>query len=145
MYIVEFEIAFREEIDTPALRSKLAAFLKIPIAQIVDLNDYWDLESGQQKSHIGLTVYYSGSGLKTLAKGVCFLPLEGERMGDLAFYLAVELKTEVVIGDYSYPNHMVQDRSLIYFPNGSCARAISKWDGINEANEVELCLFGKSF
>ena len=143
MSITNFEIAFRHVITGRALTNCLADFLQITPDNIVDADAYWVLDAHMQKTHIGVTVCHSGRGLRTLLKGVSGLALEGELLGELAFYYATRLKTEAVIGDHTYPDPRAQDRSLIYFPDGSCARCIDNWDAASQVNEVELAPFGR--
>lgn len=142
MSINNFEIAFRDVISALDLRSQLARFLRIPVTNIVDFNNYWDLDETQQQLSVGVSMDYSACGPKTLLRGVCFFPLKGEQMGSLAYHFVTRLKTEVAIGDYTYPSPHAQDRSLVYFPDGSCARAIAIWNTLNNVNDIELAPFG---
>lgn len=142
MPINNFEIAFRGAVSALDLQNQLACFLKIPIANIVDFDNYWNLNETRQKLLVGISIDYSACGLKTLLRGMCFFPLKDEQMGNLASDFATRLNMKVVIGDYTYPNPRAQDRSLVYFPNGSCARAIASWDRFNDANDIELVPFG---
>lgn len=119
MSINNFEIAFRDVIGFLDLHSQLARFLKIPVTDIVNFDNYWDLDETQQQLSVGVSIDYSACGLKTLLQGVCCFPLEGEQMGSLAYNFATRLKTEAVIGDYTYPNPHAQDRALVYFPTAA--------------------------
>lgn len=108
-----YEFSIRKRVEFDELRTTLAEALGIDQSQIVPESSFWDsLESNQPKV-VGLVVYHSDLGFRTLCKWRQTWTLRDIELLQLGSFASVCFNTEVAIGnildlqDHSTDNFVV--------------------------------------
>ena len=94
-----YEFSIRKRVEFDELRTTLAEALGIDQSQIVPESSFWDsLESNQPKV-VGLVVYHSDLGFRTLCKWRQTWTLRDIELLQLGSFASVCFNTEVAIGN----------------------------------------------
>ncbi|WP_416772776.1 hypothetical protein ACMGT0_12230 [Pseudomonas sp. RHF3.3-3] len=96
-------------------------YFGIPVGNFVGIDDFWEIKSSEQKYLVGVRLDVSEVGYKTLVVCYCYFELYGDSLGGLAKYLAVELGTDVAIGDYVHTSDVVNGRLMVFSADGEVA------------------------
>jgi hypothetical protein len=123
-----FEISFRRKVSFDEISRGMSKFLGIPHSKIIIENDFWDLPNGKDVEFVGLDMLYSDTGYETFAKGVSYCDIFEEKLSDLAKFLAKELDTIAVIGNYLSEEGEVGD-FIAFFPDGTRKFALEVSNG----------------
>lgn len=128
-----FEFSLKAQVNLADIIRFLSISLELDSDEIVDTNTYWDDSLVGLSKTMGITINASSSGFKTTACGYAKFPLIDEILGELARKAAVYFDTEVTIGDYRYLEPDMQNRFILYFPDGRIADAVdNSHDGVND-------------
>lgn len=138
MEIEYIEMDLRKEIDEIDFKNDLAIFLNISVNSIVKFDKYLnDLTLDQQKKVIEID-FQNNSNLtfKTIVRGSCYFKFNELYIKPFSHFLANKYQTDIVIGDFWYPDPSVQDRLLLICPDGSEYKAIDSATPDN--NDIEI-------
>ncbi|QXI31126.1 hypothetical protein [Pseudomonas vanderleydeniana] len=121
MTISIFEISIRKELDMKRVSALFSSYFGIPVGGVVEIDEFWGAEPSEQQYLVGVRLNVSEVGYKTLVVCYCYFELYGESLGSLAKYLAVELGTDVAIGDYVHVSDVVNGRFMVFSADGEVA------------------------
>jgi hypothetical protein len=113
-----FEISFRRKVSFDEISRGMSKFFGISHSNIVSEIDFWNIPEEERDKSLGMNVYYSDIGYETFAKGISPCDLFEEKLSSLAKFLAKELDTITVIGNYLSEEGESGD-FIAFFPDGT--------------------------
>jgi hypothetical protein len=113
-----FEFGLRRKVSFDEICRGMSKFFGIPHSNIISQSNFWHISEEERNKFIGLKVLYSDTGYETYAEGVSYCDVFEEKLSDLAKFLAKELDTITVIGNYLSEEGESGD-FIAFFPDGT--------------------------
>ena len=120
-----FELSIRANIEYDKLNDFLAEVLRIDRSQIVSDTTFWDCVETSHEKIVGVQVYHSDLGFKTLCKWRQTWNLTDIELFQMAAYASVKFHSEVAIGNFIDPPDESGEQFIVITPARQFYRAFS--------------------
>ncbi|MFO0884930.1 MAG: hypothetical protein U0894_12210 [Pirellulales bacterium] len=118
-----YEFSIRALVNDNDVRAFLADAMGIDHSQIMSVATFWDSAESRQGKFVGMEVYNSNSGFKTLCKWRQTWNLQDIEFFQLASYASGKFNSEVAIGNFLELQNVSTDQFIVITPAQQFYRA----------------------